>query len=249
MTDPSLPLLAAVAAGAALAVGVLKTSVGGGIGLALTPLLTLVLPASAVLGLLTIMLSLSDPLSLYYYWRRWDGRQLRLLLPGVLVGILVGGWLLAGQSEFALRRVVGASALVLALLQLALMLARRGPSAAGAPWPVGTGVGLLGGVASAVAHSGGTVIGPYLVGLGLSNAAVVGTGSAVVAVSNMLKLGTYWQIGFVTGRLVLLALVTTPLLYLGAWLGYRLNAVLPRRLFALLLIAIAIVGSLRLLTS
>ena len=93
------------------------------------------------------------------------------------------------------------------------------------------------------------MIGPYLVGLGLSNAAVVGTGSAVVTVSNMLKLGTYWQIGFVTGRLVLLALVTTPLLYLGAWLGYRLNAVLPRRLFALLLIAIAIVGSLRLLTS
>ncbi len=247
MTDPSLPLLVAVAAGAALFTGFLKTSVGGGIGLALTPLMTLVLPAPAVLGLLTLMLSLSDPFSLYYYWRRWDGRQLRLLLPGVLVGIVAGGWLLAGQPEPALRRLIGGSALVLALLQLGLMLARRSPSAARAPWPVGAGVGLAGGVASAVAHSGGIVIGPYLAGLGLGNAAVVGTGAAVVAVSNMLKLATYWQIGFVSWALVLLAVVTTPLLYVGSWLGYRLNAVLPRRLFALLLVGIAIAGSLKLL--
>jgi len=247
MSPPSLPLLAVVAAGAAFGVGFLKTSVGGGIGLALTPLLTLVLPAPAALGLLTLMLSLADPFSLYYYWRRWDGRQLRLLLPAVLVGILVGSWLLAGQSELALRRLIGGSALGLALLQAGLMLSGRGLTAAGAPWPVGAGVGLAGGVASAVAHSGGIVIGPYLAGLGLSNAAVVGTGSAVVAVSNMLKLGTYWTIGFVSVKLALLALATTPLLYLGSRLGYRLNAVLPRRLFAMALIVIAIAGSLKLL--
>ncbi|MBI2529491.1 MAG: sulfite exporter TauE/SafE family protein [Candidatus Rokubacteria bacterium] len=249
MTDPSLALLAAVAAGAALLVGFLKTSVGGGIGLALTPLMTLVLPAPAVLGLLTVMLCLGDPPSLYYYWLQWDRRQLRLLLPTVLVGILAGGWLLAGQPELRLRHLIGGSALLLALLQFGLILARRGPSAARAPWPVGAGVGLAGGIASAVAHSGGIVIGPYLAGLGLSNAAVVGTGSAVVAVSNLLKLATYWQIGFLSWRLVGLAVVTTPLLYLGSGLGYRLNAVIPRRLFALVLIGIAIAGSLKLLAS
>ena len=46
---------------------------------------------------------------------------------------------------------------------------------------------------------------------------------------------------------MLLAVVTMPLLYLGSWLGYRLNAVIPPRLFALVLIGIAITGSLKLL--
>jgi uncharacterized membrane protein YfcA len=65
-----------------------------------------------------------------------------------------------------------------------------------------------------VANSGGTIIGPYLAGLGLSNAAVVATGA---------------------GR------------YLGSWLGWRVNAYIPRRWFALALIAISVAGSLKLL--
>ena len=93
----------------------------------------------------------------------------------------------------------------------------------------------------------GIVIGPYLVGLGLSNAAVVATSSALVAVSNVLKLITYWGIGFLSWRLVWLSLLSTPLIYLGAWLGYRLNRWIARTWFAQTLIAIALLGSLRLL--
>jgi hypothetical protein len=37
--------------------------------------------------------------------------------------------------------------------------------------------------------------------------------------------------------------------YLGSWLGYRLNARLPRRAFALTLVAIALAGALRRLLS
>lgn len=116
-----------------------------------------------------------------------------------------------------------------------------------AHWAVGGVLGLLAGGASAVAHSGGIVLGPYLVGLGLPNAAVVATSSALVAVSNVLKLATYWGIGFLSWRLVAVSLLSTPVLYLAAWLGYRLNRWLPRTWFALALIGIAIAGSLRLL--
>jgi uncharacterized membrane protein YfcA len=47
--------------------------------------------------------------------------------------------------------------------------------------------------------------------------------------------------------MIWLALLASPLLYLGSWLGWRLNAYLPRRWFALVLIGIAVVGSIRLL--
>jgi uncharacterized membrane protein YfcA len=247
VSEPSLAALAGAAGVGALVVGFLKTSVGGGIGLVLTPALSLFLPAQIVLGLTAVQLNLADPITLRYYWRQWDPRQLRLMLPTLLAGILVGGWALSGLSDSALKKAIGGTAFLGALVQLAMLRGWLRPGRAHAHWSAGSLLGLVAGLASAVAHSGGIIIGPYLVGLGLSNAAVVATGSALVAVSNVLKLATYWGIGFLSWSLVGLALLSTPVLYLGAWLGYRLNRWIPRVWFALTLILIAVLGSLRLL--
>jgi uncharacterized membrane protein YfcA len=81
----------------------------------------------------------------------------------------------------------------------------------------------------------------------MGSAAVLGTFQAVVVGANLLKLAAYWAIGFITLRIALLALLTTPLLYLGSLVGYRLNARIPRRALALTLIAIAIAGGVKLL--
>jgi uncharacterized membrane protein YfcA len=191
---------------------------------------------------------LSDPISLRLYWGAWHGGLLRRLIPFSLVGIVLGAWLLAGLSEAGLRRLIGAAALLMAGVSLVGML--RTPRPRRHPSPMVTaGVGVAMGVASAVANSGGIILGPYLAGLGLSNAAVVGTGQAVVATANALKLGAYWAIGFVTLKLALLAVVMTPLVYVGSLVGYRLNARLPRRALALTLITIAIAGGVKLLFS
>jgi hypothetical protein len=206
--------------------------------------LSLALPAQSALGLTGFMLNLADPIILRHYWRQWNARQLRLILPTALVGILIGVWLISGMPDHRLRKVIGAVALLLALLQLLFMRARIH---VGHHWGVGSGVGALTGIASAVANSGGTIMGPYLTGLGLSNAAVVATGAGALFTSNCLKVVSYWSIGFLTWPMVWLSLLASPLLYLGSWLGWRLNAYLPSRWFALALIAISAAGSLKLL--
>ncbi len=249
MTDLSWPALLALGAGAALVVGFLRASVGGGIGLTLTPVLSLFLPVSFVLGLLAALLFLSDPITMYYFWRQWDRRLVRVLLPPMLAGIVLGGWVLSGLDEQGLRRTIGGVALLFAAAQLVTLLARSTPAAVQRHWAVGAAVGLASGVASSVAHSSGVILTPYLAALGMTNAAVVATGTIVVAVSNVLKLATYWVIGFLTGTIVIVGLVGTPLIYAGNWIGYRVNRWIPRRWFAALLLAIAIVGSVRLLTS
>ena len=178
MTEPSLAAtLAAAAALAAFVTGFLRASVGGGIGLALTPVLSLALPAQSALGLTGFMLNLADPFVLRYYWRQWDVRQLRLILPTALVGILLGVWLISGMPDHRLRKVIGAAALVLAALQLVFMRAK-------------------------------------------------------------IHVGHHWGVGSRIGVLIL---------YLGSWLGWRVNAYIPRRWFALALIAISVAGSLKLL--
>jgi uncharacterized membrane protein YfcA len=241
------PLLLAVAGAAALVTGFLRNAVGGGIGLALTPLLTILLPPQSVLALIGLLLLLSDPISLWLYWRRWDLGEARRLLPAMLVGIVLGGWLVAGLSATGLRRTIGGAALVFGLVQLAVLLRRAAPSAVASPPPAAIGIGLLAGLASTVAHSGGVVLGLYLVGRPLTSAGVVATGTLAYAVSDVMKVGTYAAIGWVTPPLILVTVAATPFLYIGSWLGYRLNARLPRRAFALTLVAIALAGALRLL--
>jgi uncharacterized membrane protein YfcA len=235
MTDLSWPALLAVGAASGFLVGFLRAG--------------LFLPVPFVLGLGSALLSLSDPITLYYFWRRWDGRLIPLILPTMLAGIVLGGWAIAGLDEVGLRRTIGGVALLFAVLQLGAMLGGSGPARAQRHWAVAAVVGLASGVASSVAHSGGVILTPYLAGLGMANAAVIATGSIAVAVSNVLKLATYWAIGFLTWKVIWVSLAATPFVYAGGWLGYRVNDWIPRRWFALLLLALAIVGSVRLLAS
>lgn len=71
--------------------GFLRNAVGGGIGLALTPVLTSFLAPQPTLALIGLLLRLSDPISLWLYWRRWDAAEARRLVPAMLVGIGLGG--------------------------------------------------------------------------------------------------------------------------------------------------------------
>src|SRR4029078_8308730 len=87
--------------------------------------------------------------------------------------------------------------------------AARDPSARGAPSsapsapPMAVGIGLLASVASTVAHSGGVVLGLYLVGRPLGSAGVVATGTLAYAISDVAKVGTYTAIGWGSGSLPL----------------------------------------------
>ena len=94
-SDPSFGLVLGATAVAALVVGFLRTAIGGGIGLVLTPTLSVVLPPAVVLALIAPLMNLSDPIAVRYYWRQWDGALLRLLLPNSVLGVVAGGWLLS----------------------------------------------------------------------------------------------------------------------------------------------------------
>jgi len=246
-STPGFGLLLAAAAAAALVVGFLRTSIGGGIGLVLTPTLSLVLPPAVVLALIAPLMNFSDPIAVRLYWRQWDTRLLRLLWPSSLVGVVLGAALLAALPEAWLARTVGAVALVFAVAQLALR--GRRPALPG-PAPsrgMGVGAGLVMGVASMVAHSGGLVLTLYLLGLRLSTTTILATSNTLIVLTNALKVIGYWQVGFLTGRILLVAVLVIPLLALGSWLGFRVGGRLPRRAFELALLSIAIAGAVRLL--
>ena len=184
-----------------------------------------------VLALIAPLMNLSDPIAVRYYWRQWDGALLRLLLPSSVLGVVAVVWLLSTLPQVWLARTIGAVALLFAVTQLALSL--RGPAPPGAPppWPVGVGAGFVMGVASMVAHSGGVVLNLYLLALRLPTPTILATGNALIVFTDAVKLLGYWRVGFLTGSIMLAAVLVIPLLAVGAWLGVRVGRRLPRRAF------------------
>ena len=83
-----------------------------GVSSAATPLLALYLPPLEAAALLLPLLICQDAISVSVYWRQWSVRNLQVLLPGAVIGIILG-WMLASHvSDDAIRVLVGLTALV-----------------------------------------------------------------------------------------------------------------------------------------
>ncbi len=78
-----------------LFIGLSKAGFGGGLGILTTPICVLAFgaqlrkPAFAI-GVILPLLCAGDAFSLYHYWGKWERKNLRFLLPGTIVGIVVG---------------------------------------------------------------------------------------------------------------------------------------------------------------
>ena len=124
MSWPSLCL----AAFAVLFIGVAKAGFGGGLGMLVTPLCVLAFGPATAIGILLPLLCAGDAFSLWHYWRRWHAENLKFLLPGVVVGVIIGVQLVGQCSPRQLNLVIGLLAVLFAGFQFTKdRLFRAGP--------------------------------------------------------------------------------------------------------------------------
>ncbi|MGB5844308.1 MAG: TSUP family transporter, partial [Anaerolineales bacterium] len=74
----------------AFMIGLAKGGLGGTLGALATPLLALVMPADQVIGLILPILMLADIFAVSFHWRRWNSKLVLLLIPGAVVGVTIG---------------------------------------------------------------------------------------------------------------------------------------------------------------
>jgi len=82
-SDPVFLITALVAV---LLVGLAKGGFSG-IGMAATPLLALAVPPLQALAILLPILIVQDVVSIWWYRRDWDGWNLKVMLPGAVLGV------------------------------------------------------------------------------------------------------------------------------------------------------------------
>jgi uncharacterized membrane protein YfcA len=225
ITDPLFYLVAIVA------VTALGLSKGGfaGLGLAATPLLSLVVPPLQAIGLLLPILLVQDVVSVGAYRKTWSGWNLAVMLPGMTVGIGVA-WLAAAHVNDAyVRLAIGLTSLAFTLNH---WFGRRPPelgarpsAASGAVW------GGLAGFTSFLANSGAPPFQVHVLPQRLDKETYVGTLNIFFAACNAAKVVPFFFLGELHAGNLATSLTLLPLAVItnlaGVWLVRRT----PQELF------------------
>ncbi|WP_084506704.1 sulfite exporter TauE/SafE family protein [Geminicoccus roseus] len=203
-----------------------KGGFGGGLGMVSVPLMSLVMAPAHAAAIMLPLLVLMDAIGVWAYRHHWSGRAVLALLPGALVGIVLGtlafGWL----SDDTVRIILGAISVLFALDWFLRPAARTGTGRK--PGTVsGAILGTAAGFTSTIAHAGGPPANLYLVPLKLNKTVFVGTMTILFAGINLAKLPPYFAIGLFDATIVETILWMLPVAALamvgGVWLHHRVS--------------------------
>lgn len=228
---------------AAFLVGVTKTSVGG-VGILAVLLMALAVPGKASPGVLLPMLIAADIMAVIYYRRACQWDILLKLLPLAMVGIAVGFVILRTVPDAHFERIIGWTILAMLVLDFGMSDALRKHMSGPAMTSV---AGVLAGAASMIANAAGPIFGVYLLQMGLSKAAFVGTRSWFFLVLNVLKVPVAAQLGLITVPSLTLNLTFLPVIIIGAVVGYKVLKYINIDVFKWLIRFSALAAALRLI--
>lgn len=222
-----------------------KAGFGGSVGLLSVPIMVYAAGGrtSLAMALMLPILIATDYMNIIVWWRKWRWPVAARLLPGAVLGIVLG-WLALHAMGFggevvseqakanramadALMKLgVGVISLSFVLLQVMMWLRSR-------PWtfrPVfwqSTVAGGIAGVTSTMAHSAGPVTAMYLLPQQLGKNAYVATTVLYYFIGNQMKLAPYLHLGLINRESLLLGVALVPTVpvgvLLGRWMAKKVN--------------------------
>ena len=219
ITDPVFYLLAVPVV---LLVGISKGGLGGGLGTLAVPLLSLMVDPRLAAAILLPILCAMDIFSVWSFRGAWDKLNVKILLPGALLGTLAGALTFHITNADMIRVLVGLLALyfvghyVWGLRLLAQAKVRTADVKRGTFW------GALAGYVSYIAHAGGPPVSIYLLPQHLPKITLVGTTVIFFAIINFVKLIPYTLLGQLNTGTLITSLLLMPLAPIGVKLGVYL---------------------------
>ena len=207
-------------------IGLAKGGFGGTIGALATPLMALVLPNEPVIGTILPMLIFADIFAVTAHWRSWNMRLILLLLPGAVIGVTIGTWLITNAPTAALRTALGVIVLLFVLYKLFEKRIMAAMAYEPRDWH-GIIAGGITGFSSSLAHIGGPPVSIYLLLQNLTPAVFLGTSALFFMILNWVKVPYYiyadlfdlqriWQIAW------LVPLIPAGV-YSGKWAASRVD--------------------------
>ncbi len=238
------PSQLALTALAALCIGISKGGFNGA-GMLAILLMAEVFPVRESTGAVLPMLITADIVAVRAFHAHAQARIILRLLPPALVGVVCGWWLMPRIPSGAFGRLMGILCLILIglvaiqkiLPALVLRVERKRYA-----WSLGWTAGAT----TMLANAAGPVMTAYLLACKLPKMEFVGTGAWYFFAVNVFKVPFSASLGFMTPRSLLLNLLAAPLIIGGVLAGRALLRHINQNAFEWIMIALSLLGALRL---
>jgi uncharacterized protein len=233
------PTAIATAVIAVILVGFAKGGFSG-LGALATPIMALAMPPVTAAAVLLPILIVQDAISLWSFRGQWNRRIIAWMLPGALIGVVLG-WAMAAQLTVRIiLAILGAITLSFGVWRVWIERSGAQIAVRNAPdWP-GSLFGFATGFTSQIAHAGGPPFQMWVAPKKLPHTEYVGTNVLLFAVLNWVKVPAYWQLGQFHTETLQASAVLMPLAIIstlaGVWLIKRINGPLFYRVINWLMI-------------
>jgi len=221
-TPPDDILFYLAAIPAVLIAGIGKGGFGGSIGMLATPLIALTTSPLQAAAIMLPILCTMDVLGLMAYRTRASWRNLALMAPGAVLGIVVGALTFDYMDEDVIRVMIGAIAILFTVKNV--LPGGSSGQPASPSMTKGSFWSGISGFTSFVAHAGGPPVQMYLLPQRLDKTVYVGTTVWFFFLVNYVKLIPYGYLGQLTLNNLGTSLILAPLAPLGIWLGLKLHS-------------------------
>ena len=224
--------------------GISKTGIPG-LGIVFVVLVPLAIPAKVSTGYILPFLIFGDIMAVTYWRRSAVWRYILAVLPAMLVGIIIGYFIMDRISDVAYGRVLGGVVLFLILLDWA----RR---YFGIPVPkdsrvLSYSIGLMAGILTMMANAAGPVVMLYLLAMNISKEEFVGTSAWIYFIINLFKVPFSMSLGLITFGSLQVNFMLLPFVIVGGILGVKVMRRLPLKTFENIMRVLAVLGGIKLL--
>jgi hypothetical protein len=216
-----------------------------GLGALGTPLMALGIedPVRAAAILLPILIA-QDVVGVAAFRKSWDGSVLAAMLPGAVVGIVLGYLLAARISADAVMAVLGAITILFGAYRLWIERGGRIAASSNSPAWVGSLFGVATGFTSQIAHAGGPPFQMWVMPRKLARDVFVGTSAIFFAIINWIKVPAYVALGQFTAENAIATAVLLPLAILASLAGVKLvRRVSPERFYTIVYLLMIVAGA------
>jgi uncharacterized membrane protein YfcA len=239
------PAFLAIAILAVLLSGLSKSGFGGAMGGLSVPLMSLMITTPQAAAIMLPILLVMDALGLMVFRGQSDHANLRIIIPGAMLGIVLGALTFHLVDPRWIKGLIGIEAFLFGIDRLRKLRA----DSKGCPPGVAKGLvwSSISGFTSFISHAGGPPILQFLLPQGMDRVRMVGTTVIYFSVVNFAKLLPYGILGLLDLSNLSTALLLLPVAPVGYWIGLKLLKVLPPAPFNLVVAVAMLLTGLKLI--
>ncbi len=98
--------------------GISKGGFAGPIAILAIPIMALSMSPMVAAAILLPVLLLMDVVAIYIYWKKWDLKNIKIIIPPSIFGILIGALTFKYISDDKIRIIIGTIAILFILLTI-----------------------------------------------------------------------------------------------------------------------------------